>query len=92
MVGGGGGGGGDGTTGNNSKQPASTLHFLLLKQNIINELSDESILQFSSIQTLDLRLNPFIEHLQLNDVNKLNMLKKIDNFLIIDESNDNQSK
>jgi leucine-rich repeat protein SHOC2 len=61
------------------------LNILLLKQNDIRNFNDEMCLGLSFLNKLDLRNNPFVNRIKLNDVNFYKQLLCIKNFIISDE-------
>ncbi len=63
-----------------------TLNYLLMRKNLIQDFSDENIIELYLIQTIDLRCNPFIDTLKTDDTFNFNKLKSIDNFILTDSS------
>ena len=59
------------------------MNYLLMKNNSIkrSDLLDEYIIEFSLLQLVDLRDNPVINKIELNNIDYFNQINLLDNFM-----------
>jgi Leucine-rich repeat (LRR) protein len=63
----------------------NTINYLLINNNSIkrSDLLDEYIIEFSLLQLVDLRDNPVINEIKLNNIDYFNKITLLDNFMFI---------